>query len=360
MWEFPVDQGLVLARPDVHGLFLLNSSAHFIWNTLARGSSSDEIATCLSTHFGISPNLARHDVKATIASWRQGLLAPRAPRARLLSDVTFEAEACPLDCLIHQRSFRVLLELGEVWDEIAPRLEPFRLDGAHPEHMFAVGTSSGRVFVMRDGISIGNEENAAGARAILLQALASNTEPISILHAGGCGGVLLAGESHSGKTTLCAALMSRGLPYHCDDSAVLDREFRVIPMPFPLMLREGSWPLLESRFPDLMRAPVHHRWGTNVRFLTPTPAPAACDVKALVFVKHDAGVETQLTELSVLDSLIALQRSGFWVEHKQASIGRFLGWLAGIRRYKLEYADLQSVEQIVSDLSTTARKESSA
>ena len=58
----------------------------------------------------------------------------------------------------------------------------------------------------------------------------------------------------------------------------------------------------------------------------------------------------------MFDSLIALQSSGFWVEHKQASIGRFLGWLAGIRRYKLEYADLQSAEQIVSDLSATARE----
>jgi hypothetical protein len=72
----------------------------------------------------------------------------------------------------------------------------------------------------------------------------------------------------------------------------------------------------------------------------------------LVFVKHEPGVETQLTELSVLDSLLALQRSGFWVEHTQESIARFLAWLAGIRRCHLHYSELADAERVIEKLAT--------
>lgn len=356
MWEFPVDDGLVLARPDVHGLFLLNSSAQFLWNELSRGVTPDVIVPDFAEHFRISAELARRDIEATIASWRQSLLASPHPAIAFQADVIEGTDVCPVDCNVNGEQMRVLLESGDVWDEIAPRLDPVRADGVHPQHTFTVGSSAGRVLVLRDGVCIGNEEHTAGARAILLQAMALLGEPVAILHAGGCGGVLLAGNTHSGKSTLCAALMSRGLPYHCDDSAVLDRDFRVTPMPFPLMLRPGSWPLLETRFPALKDAPVYSRWGTEVRFLTPIPASAAAAVTALVFVKHDVAVETQLTELSVLDSLLALQRSGFWVEHRQASIERFLEWLAGIRRYELHYAELEEAEHVIGGLSANSSR----
>jgi hypothetical protein len=125
-------------------------------------------------------------------------------------------------------------------------------------------------------------------------------------------------------------------------------------MPFPVMLRPGSWPLIEDRFPAFRDAPNYKRWGTNVRFLTPVHATGPARITALVFVGHEAGAETQLAELSVLDSLLALQRSGFWVEHTPDSIERFLAWLAGIRRYNLRYAELEEAEAIIGELAANA------
>jgi hypothetical protein len=148
--------------------------------------------------------------------------------------------------------------------------------------------------------------------------------------------------------------MARGLPYHCDDSAVLDRRFRVASMPFPLMLRSGSWPLIEDRLPALRDAPVFSRWGTKVRFLTPVNAPGPAAVTALVFVRHEPGAETEFAEIGVLDSLLALQQSGFWVEHTPESIGRFLEWLGRIGRYTLVYTRLEEAEAIIGGLSSNA------
>jgi hypothetical protein len=374
LWEFSIDDGLVLVRQDVCGLFLLNSSAQLLWNELRRGVSHDEVVSGFAAHFGIPLDVARRDIEVTVAAWRQGLLAPlQSPSPKSFPPAVVQGPSVidgrdvrSVDCLVNGKPMRLLLESGDVWDEISPRLEPVRpvaarMAGRPPEHTFTVGNAAGRVLVLRDGICIGSEENTAGARAILLQGMAWLAggwlgEPAAILHAGGCGGILLAGHTHSGKSTLCAALMSRGLPYHCDDSALLDREFRVAPMPFPIMLRPGSWPLLDARFPELKHAPVYSRWGTNVRFLAPvqTAATAAATamVTALVFVKHDPTAETQMTEIGVLDSLLALQRSGFWVEHTHEGIQRFLRWLAGIRRYSLLYAELKEAERVILELAT--------
>ena len=356
MWEFPVDQGLVLVRPDFDGFYLLNSTAQLVWREWREGISVAEIAAGLAADFGIAVEVARRDVEATVVSWQAGLLAPSPPSV-LPPPPAVEvekADARPFDCVVHGNAMRVFLESGEVWDEIAPRLDPLRAEVTLPARTFHVRTGAGRVLVFRDGACIGDEENAAGARAILLQAMASRGEPAAILHAGGCGGVLLAGHTHSGKSTLCAALMGRGVPYYCDDSAVLDRDFRLTPMPFPLMLRSGSWPLIEGRFPEFGKSPVYRRWGSDIRFLTPRCAPAAATVTALVFVRYLKGAGTQLAELTVFDSLLALQRSGFWVEHSPETIARFLAWLAEIPRYTLQYEDLPAAEGIILDLTAHA------
>ena len=354
MWEFSVDDGLVLVRPDVNGFFLLNHTARLVWRKFSQGVPLAEIASGIATLFCISPQVARRDVEAVIASWREGLLASSPPSVCLPPTAIERTDVCPVDCVVNGNPMRVVLELGDVWDEIAPRLEPVRTQPHPPRRTFAVGSAADRVLVFRDGACIGNEENSAGARAVLLQAMASLSDPAAILHAGGCGGVLLAGRSHCGKSTLCAALMGRGLPYHCDDSAVLDREFRVTPMPFRVMLRPGSWPLIEDRFPAFRDAPVYRRWGTDVRLLTPVHATGPAPITALVFVGHQTGAETQLAELSVLDSLLALQRSGFWVEHTRENIQRFLAWLAGIRRFNLRYAELEQAEAIIGKLAANA------
>jgi hypothetical protein len=354
LWEFPVDQGLVLVRSDFDGFYLLNSTARLVWHEWRQGVSVAEIAAGLAANFGIALEVARHDVEATVVSWQGGLLAPSPPSVLPPATTVEKADARPVDCVVHGTAMRVFLESGEVWDEIAPRLAPLRAEVTLSTRTFKVQSAAGRVLVFRDGACIGDEENAAGARAILLQAMATSGEPAAILHAGGCGGVLLAGHTHSGKSTLCAALMGRGVPYYCDDSAVLDRDFRLTPMPFPIMLRQGSWPLIEERFPEFGKSPVYRRWGSDIRFLTPRCAPAPATITALVFVRYEKGAGTQLAELSVFHSLLSLERSGFWVEHSPETIARFLAWLAAIPRYSLQYEELEAAEGIILDLAAHA------
>ena len=119
------------------------------------------------------------------------------------------------------------------------------------------------------------EQKIVGARAILLQEMIRACDPARtvpvILHAGACGtdtaGILLAGASYSGKSTLCAALMARGLRCYADDSAIIDEELRVAGMPFPLTLRKSAWPALRGLIRPEQRLRLHNRLGAEVGFL---------------------------------------------------------------------------------------------
>jgi hypothetical protein len=63
------------------------------------------------------------------------------------------------------------------------------------------------------------------------------------VHAGVVGwrgqALLIPGRSHSGKSTLVAALIQAGATYYSDEYAVIDRQGRVHPYPRPLSLRDA-------------------------------------------------------------------------------------------------------------------------
>ena len=230
--------------------------------------------------------MARRDIEAVLAQWSAGILAPgqtHNPSDSGVSTRDFRTldgrqDAVRFDCVLNGRGFRVVLDPGDLVEEIGPRLArvciPVLPAGA-PVSTFTLANGSDRVFVFRDGVCIAQEEKTAGARAILLQEMTRLCDARrglqAILHAGACGTsaacVLLAGASHAGKSTLCAALMAHGFYCYSDDSAVIDRAFRVAGMPFPLMLRQSSWSVLESRLASLERVGIHRRAGDEVCFL---------------------------------------------------------------------------------------------
>jgi len=371
-WQFPLGDELVVARPDVQGLFLLNGTASVVWEEYGSGAPLAEIAHPFSGLYSVPEAVARRDIEATLANWSEGLLSSTfrgspaheegLSRLRSLESST---QAVAIDCVLNGRGFRVWLEPGDLVEEIAPRLDKIAVPRLPADSLylsFALVNGEDRVFVFRDGLCIAEEEKTAAARAILLQEITSHCDPgretKAILHAGACGTatdcVILAGASHAGKSTLCAALMGRGFYCYSDDSAVLDREFRVGGMPFPVMVREESWPVLESRVASFVeRAPILQRWGFNVRFLPsnlPGSSSPSAPARALMFVEYRPGSAAKLEPLSAFEALLGLQQSGFWVEHNRESIGRFLAWIQRLGRYKLTYSRIDDACDAVAGL----------
>src|SRR5271170_7156623 len=74
IWEFPINDFLVLARSDVSGLYILSPSARLIWDTFKSGISFGEVVREFASSYDISLELAAQDVTRTLNEWRSGLL----------------------------------------------------------------------------------------------------------------------------------------------------------------------------------------------------------------------------------------------------------------------------------------------
>lgn len=368
--QFPLDNELVVVRRDVEGLFLLNPAARLLWQELSGGASVEETVQAFVRAFQVPEFVARRDISATLTDWSEGLLRPETAYKESKPPSSFpewagsaSAAAVEMNCLLNDRMFRVILEGLDLVEEITPRLAGIAtpvLPEGPPCYTFRVRHRGEHVLLFRDQVCIAKEDTTSAARALLLQEMTQWCAPErkmrAILHAGACGtesaAILLAGASHAGKSTICAALMAEGFYCYSDDSAMLDCNFRVAGMPFPIMLRPSSWPVLASRSGCMENASVHRRAGMESGFL-PSNLPGnkspAAPVKALVFVEYTQA-RVQLETLTIYETLLVLQQSGFWVEHDRENISEFLLWLQGLPRHKLIYSSIDDAVGVVRGL----------
>ena len=69
--SFPFGDGLVVTRRKVPGLFLLNPTAAYIWESLKEGIGVEEISSSLSEACRIPYDTAECDVKAAVRHWAE-------------------------------------------------------------------------------------------------------------------------------------------------------------------------------------------------------------------------------------------------------------------------------------------------
>src|ERR1700728_298203 len=75
LWEFPIDDFVVLVRPQTPGLFILSPSATFIWDLLKTGAPVEGIVNQFASVYEIPRALAEEDVTRTLDDWRSSLLS---------------------------------------------------------------------------------------------------------------------------------------------------------------------------------------------------------------------------------------------------------------------------------------------
>jgi hypothetical protein len=341
VWEFEVSKGLVLALPDLEGLYFLNQSAGFIWAGMRSGSSPAEIASQLAVAFDIPHDVALRDVTGALAEWQRLFFAHNRAHAR----------GSGSNYRLNGKHFHLLLDSQELEEEILPRLS----------HL-AVPPDSSPGLTADFNLRRSADDSVSSARALLLQEMVrlsrGTGEWLALLHAGACatsrGCVVFPAASGSGKTTLAAVLMRSGFSFHADDSVGLEQGTLLIPpMPFALAIREGSWPVVGPRCPGFEEIGPVTRFGQQVRFLPPATQVGAVPAVALVFPSYDPASKTAVTPLEPLEALIALKEAGFWVQHTQASIQAFLDWMQALPRYRIVYSDVDEAVELFRGLLTS-------
>ena len=365
LWEFPVGDFLVLARPDVSGLYILSSSARLIWDIFKTGAPFAELVRTFASTYDIPRDVAARDVARTLDDWRSGVLSLQQSSSRTVDDAEVSAssgaEFFARDYLIQGKNVRVILQTSELTDEIAPRLKSLPHASSAPDFTFRVVESPDGFHIFCDHCCVASEQGLGATRAVLLQEIVRSCrgrDCLAVLHAGACGSnsrcVVFPAGTQSGKTTLAAVLMKMALTFYSDDSVLLERDTFSVPiMPFALTVREGSWDVLYPRFPELQNAPIISRYGQRVRFLPPvrTKADEQCgQVAAIVFVRFNPGAATELSSLDTLQTLLRLRESGFWVPHDQQSIRAFLAWIESTASFAMNYSDVDQAAAIIHRL----------
>ena len=390
VWSFeipsdsPDQSGVILVRADSPNLFILNHSAAFLWFLRQRLPPGADLIPPYASNFGISLRQASADIGATLLSWSH-LLSDDQLRSddqryheksvdltEPSANTTARSLAFTTDFSLGASSFRLTVshDAHDFVEEIRPRLAHLltpRIPSPSPGFCFHVSLipcdSTLRVSRDNEAVFIGSAPDAAVARTILLQEIGRlaydpHAEWLAILHAAAVAhpvtgnAVILAASTNSGKSTLAAALLSSGLRLLSDDSAAITTTRQVLSLPFALMLRSGSWPVLAPYFPELETTTVYHRYGEPVRFLPPTSiSTCAARPRHIVFIQYKPdGPEAKLQPLSRLQVFCGLQQSGFWIPHTRAAIADFVQWVLSVPAYQLTYSHVPSAIQQVHTL----------
>jgi hypothetical protein len=157
------------------------------------------------------------------------------------------------------------------------------------------------------------------------QAIATRPDRLTV-HAGAVSfegaGILLPAPSHSGKSTLTAAMVSAGCDYLSDEAVSIDfASLEMEPYAKPLSLSPRSLHALGYR--DHAEGPTEM---VPASYLRPGSWGHSVQPRLLVFPHYEKGNTTTLTTMSRGEALVELANNSFnFVEHGGE-------WLPGLRR----------------------------
>jgi hypothetical protein len=180
------------------------------------------------------------------------------------------------------------------------------------------------------------------------------------MHAGcvarDASGVLLCGDSHSGKSTLAYACARTGWTFVSDDASPLLRreaaERTVLGGPHRIRLRPDARDL----FPELTRFEMKLRGNGKVSLQIPTrelqiATAARTRVDAIVLLRREPSGSPRLQPM---EKDHVRKHCEKWFAHWDAEVyaepvAAFEIFLSGVRAYSLEYSDFESAVTILND-----------
>lgn len=174
---------------------------------------------------------------------------------------------------------------------------------------------------------------------------------------------ILPAPAGSGKSTLCAGLISRGWRLLSDEVAMVSlADGRVSALARPVSLKNESIDVMRRYAPDAVFNPVSH--GTSKGSVTHMRAPADAVQRVhetarprwVVFPRFVAGAAPQLKRRSRADSMLELGRNAFnYVVLGEAGFQALGDMVAGADCYDFEYSQLDDAVAVFDQLVLDAR-----
>jgi hypothetical protein len=164
----------------------------------------------------------------------------------------------------------------------------------------------------------------------------------------------------SGKTTLVARLVQRGLRYVTDEAVAIDPiTLMVRPYPKPLGIDPGSWGVLSDLRPDVdapLKPFLEEGWYVPPDSFREGAVAPPCVPGFVIAPRYERGTKTNLVEMRRSEALIRLAENSFNIPAFGAR--RSMEILAGVVRsarcYRLTVGDLADACTMVLELLETA------
>ena len=243
-----VGQSSLFRNQLSRAIVLSNEAGDHILDGLLRGASPERIAADAAEDPQDVADLLIA-VEQTLENWRSaGLLSTTDIASRFPHEPPERASS--FEAVFHHagRSIRLISESAALFGQIATLLSDFRLFGPHlaPNSTVRIVEVSAGVAVFQDGRPLWRAGTPDEARFLAMQAIIAaltDGDAISaILHAGLVAkegtGLLLAGTTGRGKTTLTLALAEAGWAFAGDDMIALRSDGTATALPLGAHLKQ--------------------------------------------------------------------------------------------------------------------------
>ena len=377
VYTFPLEKNLVAFRPGNKNLFVLNETAKLIWEDFRWQIDPAEISRRLARRFKIPIEIAIRDVKSTLSDWAaKGLIdAPcddilkerdrTTVRNRSISRVPESmVRSAYSQCTyeLFQKQFTIQYQSRDLQDLMHPLLSHLEIRSPHNTKNRIDFLSKGEKYmVIKDGTIVGHDVLDYRAIGYLIREIFNLTHPgrewMAVMHAAaitdGEHCIVLPGTGGNGKSTLTAALIKSGYHYFSDDIVPLDcQNSHAAAVPIGICLKEGSWPLLHSYYPELRDLPVYKRYQRRIRYLPPpnldqTEQKNHLPVKHLIFPCYKKKAPVRIKKISKTSALQQLVQSRVWVSDNPVCVGHFIQWLSNTPCYEFVFDSLSSAVSLI-------------
>ncbi len=173
---------------------------------------------------------------------------------------------------------------------------------------------------------------------------------------GDCG-VLLCAPRECGKSTLAAYLVAHGFDLLTDEPAFLHLDTcTVSPLPLPISLKQGSWPFLKEKFPQMASGPVHVRSdGVKITLVHPPVERRpnrSRQLTHILFPQYMPSVKGHVERSSPLQTLQLLNDGGLLLAEnlERNKFEKFLELICRIPAHKIRYASLKEAHEMLHDI----------
>ena len=186
----------------------------------------------------------------------------------------------------------------------------------------------------------------ASNRWLLLHAAAAEHEGAA---------VVLPAPMDSGKTTLVAGLVVRGLGYLTDETVAIDLATRrVDPYPKPLSIELGSWETLPSLRPqlDARFARFHDElWHVVPDAIRPGAAAGPSTPRVVVTPRFESGARTAIEPMSRAEAVMMLAENAFnFASHKAAGLDALAAIVRNCECYRMTVGTLDDACDAILDV----------